>query len=289
MKGKNQKLPYGYRYADGTIRIDEEESVVIRRIYREKQNGIPGTKIGAGLYADKIPLFSVSEKKAANMVYEILTDKRYCGTEILPAIISEKIFAGARSTLRKRTDKSADVYTVIRRLSFCAECGKEFVHAYNGITPARWHCYTKSCVNYKPDITEEKYYSMIKTALNSVIKDPKLLDIKQVLTEYIPDESIREQEAHINTMLSEREIDTENAVSEIFALAEAKYDLCTYSRIPYLTEELKNTVKEYEPSETVNIKLLKRRVDRITVDGDKQISFHFKNGKVMTFEGNANE
>lgn len=57
MRGKNQKLPYGYRYIDGSIRIDEGESAVIRRIYREKQNGIPGTKIGAGLYADKIPLF----------------------------------------------------------------------------------------------------------------------------------------------------------------------------------------------------------------------------------------
>ena len=128
---------------------------------------------------------------------------------------------------------------------------------------------------------------MIKTALNSVIKDPKLLDIKQVLTEYIPDESIREQEAHINTMLSEREIDTENAVSEIFALAEAKYDLCTYSRIPYLTEELKAILKRYEPSETVNIELLKGIVDRITVDGNKQISLCFKNGKIMTFEGES--
>ena len=287
MRGKNQKLPYGYRYIDGSIRIDEEEAAIIRRIYVEKQNGIPGTKIGAGLYADKIPLFSVSEKKAANMVYEILTDKRYCGTEILPTIISEKIFAGARSTLRKRTDKSADVYTVIRRLSFCAECGKDFVHAYNGITPARWHCYTKSCLNYKPEITEEKYYSVINNALNSVIKDPKLLDIKQVLTEYIPDESIREQEAHINTMLSKREIDTESAVSEILSLAEAKYDRCTYSRIPYLTENLKDIVKQYKPSETVNIELLKRIVDRITVVGNKQISLCFKNGKIMTFEGES--
>lgn len=57
MRGKSKKLPYGYRYADGTIRTDEEEAAVIRRIFVEKQNGIPGTKIGAGLYADKIPLF----------------------------------------------------------------------------------------------------------------------------------------------------------------------------------------------------------------------------------------
>ena len=111
-----------------------------------------------------------------------------------------------------------------------------------------------------------------------------MLNIKSILTEYAPNDSIKEHEEALNTMLSAEPIEAGKIISEIFALATEQYDCCTFDMIPYITAELKATAKRYELSDAVNTALLQQIADRIIVGADKKISIIFKNGRKITYK-----
>ena len=67
-----------------------------------------------------------------------------------------------------------------------------------------------------------------------------------------------------------------------------KYNACTYSREPYITQELQEIIVEHEPSETINRSLLMQIVSRITVDEKKVIAIEFKNGKRIAYKEDNN-
>ena len=273
------KFPFGYKFENGEVHIVEEDAKIVRRIFEDRINGVTSPKIGAALYVEKIPYFSDSLAKAEDKVMTILRNERYFGADGLPPVITEETYQQARSKMRKkRDDKTAEEHRLIKKMSFCAVCGKHMGHNYNGTGVARWHCCTKGCVNFMPAITEEEYLSAICSILNSIIKSPKLLNIKSILTEYAPNDSIKEHEEALNTMLSAEPIEAGKIISEIFALAAERYSCCTFDMTPYITAELKATVKRYEPSDTVNTELLQQIADRIVVSADKKISVIFKNG-----------
>lgn len=276
---------YGYKIENGEVIIDEESADIVRRIFNDRINGVTGPKIGAALYAEKILHFSDSEKKSGDKVMSILRNERYFGEYGYPPIVSKETFQQARDSMcRKVFGKPLPAHKIIKGMSFCTICGKHMGHNYNGTGVAKWHCCTKGCVNFMPVITEEEYLSAICSILNSVIKSPKLLNVKSVLTEYVPSDSIKEHEGNLNAMLSAETIEAEKILSEIFALATEQYACCTYDLTPYITAELKATAKRYEPSDMVNTELLQQIADRIVVSANKKISVIFKNGKKITYK-----
>ena len=276
---------YGYKIENGEVIIDEESADIVRRIFNDRINGITGPKIGAALYAEKIPHFSDSEKKSGDKVMSILRNERYFGEYGYPPIVSKETFQQARDSMcRKVFGKPLPAHKIIKGMSFCTVCGMHMGHNYNGTGVAKWHCCTKGCVNFMPVITEEEYLSAICSILNSVIKSPKLLNVKSVLTEYAPNDSIEVHKNKITEMLETQPIETEKVIAEIFALATEQYNCCTFDMTPYITAELKATAKRYEPSDMVNTELLQQIADRIIVGADKKISVIFKNGKKITYK-----
>lgn len=288
---RGNKLPYGYKIERGELLIDEESADIVRRIFSDRINGITGPKIGAALYAEGISYFSDSEKKAADKVMMLLRNERYFGKDDFPIIISEETFQQARDSMHSKVfGKPQPEHKIIKKMSFCAVCGKHMGHNYNGLCVAKWHCCTKGCANFMPVITEDEYLSAICSILNSVIKNPRTLNIRIPLTEYAPNDSVKWHGDTINTMLSTEAIEEDKVLSEILSLASAQYDCCTYTLTPYVTAKLKADVKKYDVSDKVNIELLQTVADKIIVDADRNISIIFKNGKKITYkESDSNE
>ncbi|MGN0616899.1 recombinase family protein [Ruminococcus flavefaciens] len=279
------KFPFGYKFENGEVHIVEEEAEIVRRIFEDRINGVTSPKIGAALYVEEIPYFSDSLVKAEGKVMTILRNERYFGADGLPPVITEETYQQARSKMRKkRDDKAAEEHRLIKKMSFCEICGTHMGHNYSGSGVPRWCCATKGCVNRVPVITEDMYKNAISTVLNSVVKNPKVLNVKATLTEYEPNESIKAHENKITEMLERKPVDAEKVTAEIFALATEQYDCCTFDMIPYITAELKVTAKRSEPSDTVNTELLQQIADRIVVGADKKISVIFKNGRKITYK-----
>lgn len=281
------KFPFGYKFENGEVHIVEEDAKIVRRIFKDRINGVTSPKIGAALYAEKIPYFSDSLAKAEDKVMTILRNERYFVADGLPPVITEETYQQARSKMRKkRDDKAAEEHRLIKKMSFCEVCGTHMGHNYSGSGVPRWCCATKGCVNRVPVITEDMYKKAIGNILNSVVQNPKLLNVRAKLTEYVPNESIKSHEDRITEMLENQPVDAEKVTGEIFALAAERYSCCTFDMTPYITAELKATVKRYEPSDTVNMELLKLIADRIVVGADKKIFVIFKNGKRITYKEN---
>lgn len=279
------KFPFGYKFEYGEVHIVEEEAEIVRRIFDNRINGISSPKISAALYEEKIPYFSESEKKAGDKVMSILRNERYYGADGLPPIITEDIYQHARSKMRqKNKNKSVYDHRLIKRMSFCEVCGIHMGHSYCGFGVPRWYCATKGCVNREPVITEDMYRTAISGILNSVIKSPKLLNVKATLTEYEPSDSIKAHEDRITAMLEAQPIEADIILSEILALASEQYNCCTFDITQYITAELKAIVKQNELSDELNLELLQQIADRIVVSADKKISVIFKNGKRITYK-----
>ena len=247
------KFPFGYKFENGEVHIVEEEAEIVRRIFEDRINGVTSPKIGAALYAEEIPYFSDSLVKAEDKVMTILRNERYFGADGLPPVITEETYQQARSKMRKkRDDKTAAEHRLIKKMSFCEVCGTHMGHNYSGSGVPRWCCATKGCVNRAPVITEDMYKNAIGYILNSVVQNPKLLNVRAKLTEYVPNDSVEEHERKITEMLETQPVDAEKVTGEIFTLAAERYSCCTFDITPYITAELKATAKSDELSETVD-------------------------------------
>ena len=279
----SKKTPYGYILVNSSIAVDADEADVIKRIFTDRISGLSGVKIGTALYAEHIPTFAEDEKKAADRVYAILNDKRYCGSNEYPTIISEETFIKAKGSMNKKTfGKEQDTYTVLKKMSFCTECGRNMVHFSDKSGVKRWRCTTKGCINSKPRISDDSFLRAVLGILNCVIETPEMLDTGEPLTEYVPNEKISQREAELKELFNAVPIDNEKIKSRLLELAAAKYECCTYSRAPYITQELINIISGYEPIEKIDKELLTRIAEKISVNKNKEISVTFKNGKCIT-------
>ena len=277
-----KKTPYGYILANGNIGVDAEEAEIVKRIFSDRISGLSGVKIGAALYNEHIEPFTETEKQASDRVYVILNDERYCGGDGYPPIISEETFAVSRSVMNKKVfGKEQDTYTILRKLAFCSECGRNMAHFSDQTKEVRWRCTKKGCINSKPRITDIDFTQAIADILNAVIESPDVLDTGEPLTEYVPNERVLEIEAELRVLFDAIPIDHEAVKKKLFELAKEKYNCCSYNRAPYITEDLKSIVAEFSPSEEINKDMLSRTVERITFDKDKIITVTFKNGKVI--------
>lgn len=113
-----------------------------------------------------------------------------------------------------------------------------------------------------------------------------MLDTGEQLTEYVPDDKVAAIEAELKELFAAVPIDHERVKAKVYELATAKYNCCTYNRIPYITEELVHIIQGFTPSEEINKQMLTKTVEKITFDKNKVITVTFKNGrKIAAKEG----
>ena len=287
----SKKTPYGYILAEGKIAVDVEEADIIRRIFDERANGLSGSKIGAALFDEQIPYFSEDKKKAIDKVYGILRDGRYCGTDGYPPIISEEVFGASNIGNTAKKAKTPDTYTVLKKLSHCTVCGTNMVHFSDRSGFKRWRCTHKGCANFQPRIPDDYFVSAVQSIMNAVISDPDMLETGTPLTVYEPTDEIRQAEREISQLCAVQPIEYELIKAKTLELAVMKFNACTYSREPYITQELQEILTDHEPTETIDTELLTQIASRITVDENKTIAIEFKNGKRVAYkeENNAEE
>ena len=284
----SKKTPYGYILAEGKIAVDVGEADIIRHIFDEKANGLSGSKIGATLFDEQIPYFSEDKKKAIDKVYSILRDGRYCGADGYPPIITEDIFGASNIGNTAKKVKAPDTYTVLKKLSFCTVCGTNMVHFSDRTGFKRWRCTSKGCTNFQPRIPDDLFVSAVQSIMNAVVSAPEMLATDTPLTVYEPTYEIRQAEKEIFQLCDVQPIEYEQIKAKTLALAVMKYNACTYSREPYITQELQDIIADHEPINTIDTELLTQIVSRITVDENKIIAIEFRNGKCIAYKEENN-
>ena len=278
---KNRVIPFGYCMKNGEITTEPKEVYAVATIFSEYLNGKSLLQIAKLMESEKIRYNSDSDHWNKNMVKRIIENEKYLGTDKYPQLIDEDIF---RQANEKRVRKANSLCTIsedlseIRKVTYCAECGEKVFRKTNGKGREYWNCENPDCFKFEYRMTDQMIMGAVITVLNSAAANQSLVESGGEVSTYSPTSAIVSQQNEINRMTDVSQIDFERIKSEIFKLAEMKYDCCTYSDSPQKTEKIKAVLKDHEQLNTLDIGLFKACISRIWISHFCTIEVEFING-----------
>ena len=292
---KNRVIPFGYCMRNGEITVDFNESKAVARIFEEYLNGSSLQQIARLMELEKIRYSEDSEHWNKNMVKRIIENEKYLGNEKYPQIIGDKFFTQANE---KRMLKATSVYVIpedlkeIRKHTYCLECGHRLSRIGGNCRSAKWDCRNLNCYRFEYQLTDQMIIGVVLTVLNAAIANPNLIENNGEISTYSPTADVIRRQNEINQMIDSTQVDFDRIKSELYRLAEMKYDCCTYNDNPQKTKQLLDLLENQKQLNTLNIGLFKSCVNRIWISHFCTIEVEFINGikiKNITERNNKND
>jgi HEPN domain-containing protein len=278
---KNRTIPFGYCMKNGEITTEPKEVYAVVAIFDEYLKGRSLSEIAKLMQSEKIRYNAISDKWNKNMVKRIIENERYLGTEKYPQLIAEDIF---RQANEKRVKKATTLNLIsddlqeIRNVTYCAECGHKLSRIGGNSKYEHWDCKNHDCYKLEYRITDQMIIGAVLNVINSAIANPSLLESGGEISTYSPTADIVRKQNEINHMTDSPQVDFDRVKSEIFKLAEMKYDCCTYNDSPQKTEELRNLLENNKQLNILDIGLFKACVSRIWISHFCTIEVELING-----------
>lgn len=278
---KNRTIPFGYCMKNGEITVDFKESKAVIKIFEEYLNGSSLMQIAKLMESEKIRYSEDSERWNKNMVKRIIENERYLGTDKYPQIISEKFFDQANE---KRVSKATSMCMIpedlqgIRSRTYCLECGHRLSRIGGNSRSAKWDCRNPECYKLEYQLTDQMIIGAVMTVLNTAIANSNLIESRGEVSTYYPTADVICQQNEISQMTDSSQVDFDRIKSEIFRLAEMKYDCCTYNDSPQKTAQIRSLLENHEQLNTLDIGLFKACISRIWISHFCTIEVEFING-----------
>lgn len=278
---KNRVIPFGYCMKNGEITIDFKESKAVIRIFEEYLNGSSLLQIAKLMESEKIRYSECSDRWNKNMIKRIIENEKYLGTDKYPQIISEKFFDQANE---KRVSKATSIYFIsdelheIRSRTYCSECGHRLSRIGGNCRYEKWDCRNPDCYRLEYQLTDQMIIGAVLTVLNTVIANPSLIESNNDISVYSPTADVIRKQNEINQMTDSTQVDFDRVKSEIFKLAEMKYECCTYDENPQKTAQIRSLLENCEQLNSLNIDLFKACISRIWISHFCTVEVEFVNG-----------
>lgn len=93
----------------------------------------------------------------------------------------------------------------------------------------------------------------VLTVLNTAIANPNLIESDGEISVYSPTADVIRKQNEISQMLDSAQGDFDRIKTEIFRLAEMKYDCCTYNDSPQKTAQIRSLLENHEQLNTLDI------------------------------------
>lgn len=278
---KNRVIPFGYCMRNGEITVDFNESKAVARIFEEYLNGSSLQQIAKLMESEKVQYSEISDRWNKNMVKRIIENKKYLGNEKYPQIIGEKFFTHANE---KRMLRATSAYVIledlkeIRKHTYCLECGHRLSRIGGSSRYEKWDCRNPECYKFEYRLTDRMIIDTVLAVINTAIANPSLLKSEAEISTYFPTADVIRRQNEINQMIDLAQVDFDRIKSELYRLAEMKYDCCTYNDDPQKTKQLMDLLENQKQLNTLNIGLFKSCVNRIWISHFCTIEVEFING-----------
>ena len=278
---KNRVIPFGYCMKSGEITVDFTESKAIVRIFEEYLGGSSLLQIAKLMESEKIRYSESSDRWNKNMVKRIIENEKYLGTDKYPQIISERFFKQANE---KRVSKATSVCVIsedlkeIRNRTYCSECGHRLSRIGGNSRYEKWDCRNPDCYRLEYQLTDQMIIGAVLTVMNTVIANPSLIESNSEISVYSPTADVIRKQNEINQMTDSAQVDFDRIKSEIFKLAEMKYNCCTYDESPQKTAEICSLLEDHEQLNSLDIGLFKACISRIWISHFCTVEVEFVNG-----------
>ena len=292
---KNRVIPFGYCMRNGEVIVNLAESKAVIRIFEKYLNGSSLQQIAKLMESEKIRYSEDSEHWNKNMVKRIIENGKYLGNEKYPQIIGEKFFAQANE---KRVSKATSVCSnsedlqEIRNRTYCLECGHRLSRIGGSSRYEKWDCRNPDCYKFEYQLTDQMIIGVVLTVLNAAIANPSLLESDCEISTYSPTADVIRKQNEINQMLDSTQVYFDRIKSELYRLAEMKYECCAYDDNPQKTAQIRSLLDDHEQLNSLDIGLFKACISRIWISHFCTIEVEFINGikiKNITERNNKND
>ena len=278
---------YGYRFKDGILQADKEQSKFVQEIFNVYNSGIPVSRLKDHIEGLEINRFRLSD---------MLSDKRYMGDENFPKIIEPELFEAVQQIKEERRKAIGKEQSYIYYKEYfllgdkmkCGGCGSAY-HCYKHGELRRWDC-SKRLVKGKvtcrnQHIQEDQIKELFMQAVTKMKNDPE--KIRKI--------TIHKTKRNIRLQAAEHEIellknDSDHNIDELLKLIYKRASLLYENAdddggAAYYTQKIEDLIqqhKEQSEEKTFDKKLFDAIMEAITIYKDGRVVFTLKNGATIT-------
>lgn len=277
---------YGYRFEEGILQADKEQSRFVQEIFNVYNSGISVSRL-----KDHIEGLEINRVKLNDM----LSDKRYIGDENFPKIIEPELFEAVQQMKKERRKAIGKEQSYIYYKEYfllgdkmkCGECGNEY-HCYKHGELRRWDC-SKRLVNGRvtcrnQHIQEEQVKELFMQAVTKMKNHPERL---RKITVYGSKRNIRLQAAEheIELLKNDSDHNIDELLKLIYKRASLQYEDVDDGGAEYYTNKIVDLLqqhKEQTEEKTFDKDLFESITQTITIYKDGRVMFTLKNGVNVT-------
>jgi site-specific DNA recombinase len=277
---------YGYRFIDGNLQVDEEQSRMVQEIFEVYNSGIPVSRL-----KDYIEGLEINRVRLSDM----LSDKRYMGDENFPKIIEPELFETVQQRKKERRKAVGKEQPYIyNKEQFllgdkikCGECGSEY-HCYKHGDKQIWDC-SKRIVKGRAHCRNQRIQEdQIKELFMQVVTKMKNHSEKiRKITIHKIKRNIRLQavEHEIELLKNDSSHNIDELLELIYKRASLQYEDSDDGGAEYYTNKIVDLLqqhKEQSEEKTFDKDLFDAIMEVITIYKDGRVVFTLKNGATMT-------
>lgn len=179
---KIRTLPYGYKYENGKIAVEEREAAIVTEVFERYKNGESLLNIAENLNFRKIEYVPGTTGWNKSRIKRIIEEKRYLGKSDYPILINEKIhelcvqIKDDRNN-QKEINRQATIYHIHAPV-ICPNCNERMRRRKSQKTSvaAKWYCQNPNCTTALLK-NDDEFLREIHCLLNTVIQNPSLIEV----------------------------------------------------------------------------------------------------------------
>jgi len=290
-------MPLGYKIVDGKVIIDEEKIAVIKKIFKDYQNGLSLHSIAKELTATGVLNANNKPNWNHGSVGKILENIKYLGDDFYPLIIDKESFEAVQykrkkkeqalgRTLQPNSMKNQSLFSI---KLVCGECGdvyrKYIEHAGRSSEKSNWKCkryiYQNRVHCRNLFLTEKDIEAIFMSATNKILSRMWMLDKEKKKEPPRMTLEIRKLEERIKELEEEEHFSSKELSELIFKRAKAYYSIAKMDDYAYNTEKMKQALVEKEKLTEFNEDIFINIIQQIVIYKDGRILVEFINGITM--------
>ena len=284
----NRMISYGYGIAEGRITVVEREAEIIRRVFREYQNGRKLQEIAERLAKEGVEFYLGDTRWNKGKVFRIIENEKYIGKDEYPAIIEEKEFRRANEEKSRRGNKKitlAKEIVYLRKITYCGQCGKPFCRRTKWGKRERWYCPDGCKTDY---VDDGMMFREILSAIEAIVGNPNFLSVQEKSVTYHPTPEIMRYANEVSRIINQLQPSFSEGKKVILECAGLKFQACHEEPAVY-TKFISEKAQKVWENKNVGIDFLSEAVVRIDVYKDGKAAVKFRNGaKIIGREVKSN-
>ncbi len=265
-------ISYGYKMENGVIVVSPEEAEIVNEIFKRYGEGEILKAIADDLTARQVVFYMEKTEWNKNTIARIIENRRYIGADDYPVIVSEDDFERANSRKARKIQAKNDCSEetdYLKNTVFCGQCGRKMYRHASWSVREKWLC-SGGCKN-DIYIGDRELTCGILDALVKAKNDPACIEVQADKETYHPSLDIVRRNNEIKRLTEQANVQFGAVKKLIFEIAEMKFSCCEDDFSAH-TEYIKQNFSEWNNTEELDMELMKKTVERISVEKDGSIA-----------------